>query len=173
MEHSKLYPIMAGFIVLVLAIVGATYWFVWYKPQAQNTATPSRDGKYLGYIHNVDTLSLKISFDEALWLTGKEGEDAAIEAGHCTQETRSECLPNDYFIKNANVGDDILSLDRGVVLFMQTWKMEETGEVTTREISLADFASLINDQALHWRALPYGITIENDKVTRIEEIYIP
>lgn len=132
-----------------------------------------RDGKHLGYIHNADVQGLLISFDDAAWLTGVAAQDAAIEAGLCSEANRSECTPNDYFIKNEKVRDEAVSLDRNAVLFMQTWKMEETGEVAAREISLADFARLINDQKLHWRQLPYNITVQNGKITRIEEIYIP
>lgn len=132
-----------------------------------------QDGKYLGYIHDVSAPDLTILFDDAVWLTGVAAQDAAIEAGHCTEANRSECTPNDYFIKNEKVRDEILSLGQNALFFMQTWKMEETGEVTEREIGLNDFAKLINDLALHWRALPYNITIQNGEIIRVEEVYIP
>src|SRR3989344_3027470 len=62
-----------------------------------------RDGEYLGFIHAVGAGSRAyIEFDDAVWLSGAAGEDAAIVAGLCTEETRSECLPNDYFLKNSS-----------------------------------------------------------------------
>lgn len=160
---------LIGVLIVVLISAGIYYFLAVKLPEA----TRIGDGKYLGYIHNVDTRDLKIAFDDAVWLSGKAGEDAAIEAGHCTEKTRSECLPNDYFIKNAEVVDENLLIAGDARVFMQTWKMEETGEVATREIGMSDFAELINNQTLHWRQLPYNITIQNGKVTKIEEVYIP
>lgn len=158
------------FLILVAVIVvGGSYWFI---EQGHKTISFG-DGKYLGYVHEIDAGKMVLAFDDAVWLTGKAAEDAAIEAGHCTEDTRSECVPNDYFIKNADVRDELLPLDRNLRLFMQTWKMEETGMVAEREINLTDFSGLINDRSLHWRNLPYNVTIQNGKVTRIEEVYIP
>lgn len=131
------------------------------------------DGKYLGYIHDVSVPDRVISFDDAVWLTGKAAQDAAIQAGHCTAANRSECTPNDYFIKNERVLDETLSLGENALLFMQTWKMEETGEAATRAIGFKDFAKLINNPELRWRQLPYNITVQNGNVTKIEEVYIP
>lgn len=132
-----------------------------------------RDGKHLGYIHDINVPDLTILFDDAVWLTGTAAQNAAIEAGRCTEANRSECTPNDYFIKNEKVRDESVLIDSNALLFMQTWKMEETGEVTEREIGLVDFAKLVNDPTLHWRTLPYNITIQNGKIIRIEEMYIP
>lgn len=140
---------------------------------SSGTRSSFSDGKYLGYIHDVSVPDLMISFDDAVWLAGAAAQDAAIAAGRCTEANRSECTPNDYFIKNEKVHDEIVSLDQNALLFMQTWKMEETGEVAEREIGLNDFAKLINDPVLHWRTLPYNITIQSGKITRIEEVYIP
>jgi hypothetical protein len=177
---NKRIPIPLAILIIlfvITAIVGVALWICPEKkttvPQITEQGIHFQDGKYLGYIHRVDMGNLILVFDDAVWLTGKAGEDAAIEAGHCMQATRSECLPNDYFIKNATVADELLLMDQSVLLFMQTWKMEESGEVAAREIGLADFAGLINDRSLHWRQLPYTITVEGGKIMRIEEIYIP
>lgn len=158
-----------------LIILGTWLLFMGFSKQnsAIDVSAPFRDGKYLGYIHNVDTSGLIILFDDAIWLTGAVAQEAAIEAGRCTAETRSECLPNDYFIKNTKIRDEIVPLDEATLLFMQTWKIEETGEIAEREIGLTDFADLINNQSLHWQQLPYNISIQNGKINRIEEVYIP
>jgi hypothetical protein len=131
------------------------------------------DGEHLGFIHAFTDNNTAIDFDESLWLTGTEAEDAAIRAGLCDEETRGDCLPNDFFIENAEVQDERVAIAPGVKISMQTWKMEETGEVAAREISLSDFAALIDDPAAHWQELPYRITIDNNMVTNIEEVYIP
>lgn len=164
------------YFFVIIACIIAGYFFginIAKNPDKEQLSLSFRDGKHLGFIHNIDTDNLTLAFDDAIWLTGTAAQDAAIEAGHCTEADRSECTPNDYFIKNEKVGDEPVSFDSNVLLFMQTWKMEETGEVTTREIGLADFAKLLNDSELHWRNLPYNITVQNGKVVRIEEVYIP
>lgn len=164
------------YFIFIIIIAGAAFWFGGNSAVAPNDmgAQPTfRDGKYLGYIHNVDVLERRILFDDAVMLNGVAAQDAAIEAGYCTEENRPECTPNDYFIKNAEVRDETVPLDPNMLLFMQTWKMEETGEVAMREIGLNDFAKLINDASVHWSQLPYTITVQNGKVTQIEEVYIP
>lgn len=161
-------------VVMLLLLGGWLLAMGLSVPHDVSLATASfRDGTYLGYIRDVDTAAMELAFDDAVWLTGAAGQEAAIEAGHCTEETRSECLPNDYFIKNAVAAEERLAIDRDALVFMQTWKMEETGEVTTREIGLEDLAGLINDPASHWGALPYRISVRDGRVTRIEEVYIP
>lgn len=161
-------------VIVAVAAIGYLFGINTAKtPDREQSPLSFRDGKYLGYIHNVDKSNLTLAFDDAIWLTGAAGQEAAIEAGHCTRETREECLPNDYFIKNNEARDEVLPIDMAVLLFMQTWKMEETGSVATREIGLADFAKLLNDPGLHWRNLPYNITVQNGKVVKIEEVYIP
>jgi len=170
-------PTILIILFVIAVIVGVAFWICPEKktmvPQNTEQGIHFQDGKYLGYVRRVDVGDRILVFDDAVWLAGKAGEDAAIEAGHCTPATRSECLPNDYFIKNTTVADELLLMDQSVLLFMQTWKMEESGEVAARAIGLADFAGLINDRSLHWRQLPYAITVEGGKVTRIEEVYVP
>lgn len=156
--------------VSVFALVGV---FLWADFWSEENFDLREDGKYFGYIHEVKKDSSSVYFDDAVWLSGRAGEDAAIQAGHCTEATRSECLPNDFFIKNEKIADEVLLIDGGVRVFMQTWKMEETGEVAEREIGLNNFSELINNQTLHWRNLPFNITIQDGKIIKIEEVYIP
>lgn len=136
-------------------------------------ATTFADGEHLGFIHAVGTGSDGyIEFDDAVWLSGTEGEDAAIRRGVCTEATRAECLPNDYFIENETKEDETIPLDQKALFSMQTWKAGDQG-IKKQPISLAGFASLINDDTLQWRMLPYLVTVQQGRVIRIEEVYIP
>lgn len=160
--------------IAIFAGVGFYLFNLFIQNAGQNSGPrPFADGEHLGFIRDFVFDDETIYFDDAVWLTGKAGEDAAIAAGHCTEENRSECLPNDYFIKNELVGEERLRVAPGLRVFMQTWKMEETGEVVEREIAPYEFSKMINDPALHWHQLPYRITIENGVVTRVGEVYIP
>jgi len=140
------------------------------EPETIETQAPFRDGVYLGFIHYAGSDS--ISFDDAIWLSGKEGQDHAIERGLCTEETRTDCLPNDYIIKNADEKDEELSVSADAKIVMQTYDAGEFG-IMDKEISLDEFAHLLNDKGSHWNKLPYNVTIHGGKVVKIEEIYIP
>jgi len=140
------------------------------EPETIEIRAPFRDGVYLGFIHSVGSGS--ISFDDAIWLSGKEGQDHAIERGLCTEETRTDCLPNDYIIKNAEEKDEDLPVSSGAKVIMQTYDAGEFG-IMDKELELNKFADLLNDKSQHWFRLPYNITIHGGKVIKIEEIYIP
>lgn len=165
---------MYGVAVGLFALLGAFYALNTYiYNEKQGERVQFSDGEHLGFIHTITDNNTAMDFDDAVWLMGKVAEDAAIEAGFCTEETRVECLPNDYFIHNEKEKDVRLVIDSRAIFFLQTWQMPERGEVAKREISLSDFAALINDPTLHWSKLPYTITIKDGIVTRIEEVYIP
>ena len=163
---------MVAIVVVVVVSFFALKSFIYEEKPEQNPAWLS-DGEYLGFIHALVDNNSAMDFDDAEWLTGVEGQNAAIAAGLCTEETRSECLPNDYFIQNTSANDARLSLASNARVFMQTKDVEETGQVGEREIPLTEFASLINDSSAHWRTLPYIITTESGAVVRINEVYIP
>lgn len=153
----------------VLLLVGLSVLFV-MRGGAISQPTPTSSEIRFGFITNVDGDT--ITFDEARWLTGKEGEDAAIAAGLCTEATRAECLPNDFYILNEETTTEELSFTNDAVIAMATLHMEEEG-VQESQISIADFEKLINDQTLHWTKVPYQMIVENGKITILEEVYIP
>jgi hypothetical protein len=129
--------------------------------------------KQLGFIKSISLgTKSKLVFDDARWLTGKEAEDAAIRSGICTEETRNECLPNDYFIENTLYTEAYIPIATAVQVVMQTYTAETQGVVAT-EIPFSEFTKLINNKSLHWAKLPYYITVQNGEITFIEEVYIP
>jgi hypothetical protein len=165
------------FYVVLLSVLFLSGICLLYIEQRNGTEVLSGgfvEGKQLGFIHALyerDEIMV-ISFDDAVWLSGKAGEDAAIRAGVCTEAIRTECLPNDYFILNEIKSDVSLILDSNIQIFMKTWEAGEQG-IIDKEISLTDFALLINDQKAHWKQLPYTITTTKEGIIRIEEVYIP
>jgi len=113
-----------------------------------------------------------ILFDDARWLSGTAGEDAAIAAGICTEETRSECLPNDFYILDQHKATTTIPLSKDLVIYMLTWHSEEES-VKRQTIRLGEFTGLINDRNQHWNQLPYNITVKDGEVIVIEEVYVP
>lgn len=170
MRNNVLY----GVLLLALVLGGASLLFVEKRTVTEEPSIVLFESTRLGFIralYESDGIMV-ISFDDAVWLSGKEGADAAIRAGVCTEETRAECLPNDYYILNEQKSEESLVLDSKIQIVMKTWEAGEQG-IMDKEISLADFSALINDQKAHWNKLPYIITTTNNGVVRIEEVYIP
>lgn len=165
-------------LIILIFVVALFFWLCSLKQNAaENTPATSvgfSDGVHLGFIHAISDVgdSMLLAFDDAVWLSRKEGEDAAIAAGLCTEETREECLPNDYYILNEKKVDEMLELNANIRIFMKTWNAGEQG-IIDREINLSDFVGLINDEKAHWKSLPYNVTIARGGVARIEEVYIP
>lgn len=160
-------------IILIIAALGTGYYVGFdHGWEGAMEKISYRDGAYLGFIRSIDSEKGNVMFDDAIWLSGTQGEDAAIAAGVCTEETRDECLPNDYFIENVLVKEESISLDSDIKIFMQTLYAENEG-IVEREIGFEDFVVLINNPALHWNKLPYNVRIKDGKMLRIEEVYIP
>lgn len=157
--------VIIGSILIALFCGGAYFWYL--------ATTPAGGEESVGFIRSVSTNgNYGILFDEALWLTGTEGEDAAIAAGYCTESRRSECLPNDFIISNASETTELLEFATDISITMQTLDMEKEG-VRDTIITKQEFERLINDPQAHWRQLPYRIMIRNGLVSEVEEIYIP
>lgn len=125
-----------------------------------------------GYIRAVDIASSTLSFDDAQWMTGTTGEDAAIAAGLCTEEARADCLPNDFYIGNADAEPVTIPLAPNLTIYLLTWNAGDAG-IKRQSIRLAEFAALIDDDAQHWQKLPYNVTVKNNQVIMIEEVYVP
>ena len=160
--------IFIGIIVVVVIGVGGIFAV---RFSAHNTPVVLSDGQHLGFIRSFS--EGMIYFDDAVWLTGRAGEDAAIRAGICTEQTRVDCLPNDYFIENVDTTAVPIALSADMTVTMQTWKMSETGDVADYPISASEFFILINNKGQHWNTLPYTITVHYGIVTDIREVYIP
>lgn len=126
-----------------------------------------------GFIRNVNVEApITISLDDAVWLAGRAAEDAAIRAGRCTEANRAECVSNDFFIDNVSPLTVALLLDPKASIKMKTWKTGGVG-IQEREISATEFAGLINDTKAQWNTRPYRVTVIDDIVVKIEEMYVP
>ncbi len=161
--------------IALLGLAGGFYalnTYIYTEKQAELAPAPL-DGVHLGFIRALIDDDTAVYFDDATWLTGDAGIDAAIAAGMCSEETRGECLPNDFFIRNDDTTETRLTLRADARIVMLTHGMETSGEVAPRTISVADFSALVNDAALHWRTLPYEITVSQGDVVEIAEVYVP
>ncbi len=162
---------LIGTVVLMLLL--SVLFIIRFAPEPVLT-DPNAGEIHFGFVREVGNSEsgYAILFDEARWLTGKEGEDAAIAAGACTEAKRAECLPNDFFILNDATTTVPVQLDSAVVIAMATLTMEKEG-VTETQITPQQFMDLINDPKLHWKSVPYQMLVVDGKVTILEEVYVP
>lgn len=160
---------------VIIALIGSFYVLNYYiYTTKQGAVTSTQDGEYFGFIRAITDNGTRIDFDDARWLTGKEGEDAAIEVGICTETTRKECLPNGFFIKKTStIATQSYTLDPHVRIIMQTWNMENTGNVEDQEITLHDFVEVMASTTTIWSKVPYRIFLTKGAITAIREVYVP
>lgn len=159
--------LLAGAAVLLL-LAGFLFWMSRAVAPAEEPA--DQGAIRFGFILRVDGDT--ITFDEAKWLTGVEAQDAAIKAGLCSEETRAECTPNDFFIVNDATTTEAVRFATNPTIAMFTLSAESEG-VRETQISKEELANLINDSEAHWSKLPYQMLIENGVITILEEVYVP
>lgn len=129
-----------------------------------------------GFIRDVDLSGERVAlvFDEALWHSGEEAKDAAIRAGTCTEATREECTPNDFFIENSDDAVERYTVANAVEVVMITYRAASDAPLSQHEISFEEFITIIADDELHWNSLPYRLHLNaQDEVVKIEEVYVP
>jgi hypothetical protein len=144
----------------------------WIVSAVPKPISESQSRVLFGYIRAVDVQNKTIEFDDAVWLMGKDAEEAALAEGHCTEETRSDCVPNDYYILNPATSTVTLPLDTKVLVAMMTLHAESES-IKETQISFEEFARLLNDTQLPWHELPYQLFEDNNSITIIEEVYVP
>lgn len=165
------YALIGSVVVMLLLSV---LFIIRFAPEPVPTPDPDAGEIHFGFIREVgkSETGYAILFDEAVWLMGKEGEDAAIAAGICTDATRVECLPNNFFILNEATTTMPVQLAPEVVIALSTLTMEKDG-IKEAQITPEEFMALINDAQLHWSALPYQMLVVDGTVTILEEVYVP
>ncbi len=117
------------------------------------------DGRWFGYVEESRTAEL--DFDLACWFTGTSAAAAASEDGEESPP------PNDYYVRNQNDLARTLAVDPAAEV---AW-LPNPGDPTTLEVVTYD--SWLAEQP--GRQLPPGVwlTIDDGKITAVEEQYVP
>lgn len=138
---------------------GKTIWFI--------NAIWQKDGKYY------------VTLDSAMWLDGKDGVTACVKAKECEASCagKDDCLPNGYYIQNESKEAATTEIAPTALVVVYDRMPDPV------EVSLATFikvfnsndegASLDEEGLLSLRGMPYHITIEKGKVTKIIQQYRP
>lgn len=138
-------------------------------------ALPFSGEKQIGYVKKVYSKNGKnyLSIDYIQWLTGTEAQKAMREDGACPKT--GECIVfDDYYIRNVNPLIRTFEIAPEAEITMQTYDMEETGLIHPQKISFAQyswiFAPKVNSRL---KDVPYIIEISSNKITKVNEQYIP
>lgn len=138
---------------------------------------PENSERQMGYIKKVYEKSGKsyLNIDYIQWLTGDAAEKAMRQDGECP--ATGECLVlNDYYIRNQNPLIRTFEIDPAATILMQTYSMGEAGGdiIWNQPITYAQFKSIFTNNAkLHLKDVPYIVEIQNQKITKITEQYVP
>lgn len=156
-------------VILVASLLFAAWWVFDY--QASKAPEPLITSERVGYILTVENQEreYEIQFDEVALLTGEPAIAAALRTGACTEETRDDCAPNDYFIDDNTALATSLKLDR-----KPTVLLVQDGTSTLIESSLPTILELFAQDSYDWREQLFRITLTEDRtVIKVEEIYLP
>lgn len=137
---------------------------------------PANGERQMGYVKKVYAKGGKnyLGIDYIQWFTGDAAEKAMREDGECSPG--GECLVlNDYYIRNVNPLIRTFETAPGVKIFMQTYDIENTGDIQwNREITLTQFKNIFTAKpSSHLKDVPYIVEIENKQITKITEQYVP
>jgi hypothetical protein len=137
-------------------------------PSASPTPEPViEDGRHFVFVKkgktgDPDTLT----FDLAIFLTGKEAEQAAAEAGDEVP------VPNDVYIINDN--PKLRTLPLAPTVKIQLLKWSRCCDVVV-SVDFETFAGYIKDPTddFHGTLSPYWIRVQDGQIVKIQEQYLP
>jgi hypothetical protein len=148
------------------------------EPTSENlgcgTSAPDTlpEGRYFGYVKDVDTASGAMSFDLACFYTGDEANRQAAMRGDEVP------VPNDVYIVNDNPKVRTLTVDPNADLVLIDWNAccEPSPGATMRGFASAVEAGDFTEVAGFRYAgtlSPYWVTIRDGQVVEIEEQFLP
>ncbi len=145
-------------------------------PEEPAPVFPENSERQIGYVEKVYLKNGKnyLDIDYIQWFTGDAAEKAMREDGECPKTGECEVL-DDYYIRNVNPLIRTFEIAPDAQFLMQTYDMEATGVVGQNQpITLAQFKSIFTTNAKpHLRDVPYIVEVENQKITKVTEQYVP
>lgn len=138
---------------------------------------PANSERQMGYVKKVYVKGGKnyLEIDYIQWLTGDAAEKAMREDGECPKS--GECIVlDDYYIRNVNPLIRTFEISPDVEIFMQTYGAGEPGgDISWNQpISFNQFRSIFDaNRKPHLKNVPYIVEIQNQKIIKVTEQYVP
>lgn len=130
------------------------------------------DGVYLGFLQPEGTAENQVAFDLAVWFSGPDANRAAAEDG----ETEIP-VPNDFYIRNDSPKVFTVPVSRDLAVTSIWFEYPDDQDLEPDLISygdlLAALAAPAEDRLAVLRFDPWWISIEDGKVVRLDEQYVP
>jgi hypothetical protein len=128
-----------------------------------------------GFIRDVDTRANPptLVFDQAEWLTGEAAQQAARADGAITD---GEPVPNDYYMRNTTRDERVLKIAPDAEVTATRCPVCRDGQPGNLQDFLDSFrrgGSRTYSEPYRGSASQYWLTIENGRVTGIDEQYRP
>ncbi|BBI34263.1 hypothetical protein [Cohnella abietis] len=142
-----------------------------YTPVPRNSQTQA---SYIDQIYQQDGKTyIKADFIE--WYEGEEANKVFREKEQDPDMTEA---PDGYYIVNDDTQLQTLEVADDVKIYMQiynrTGKIEEATTNWNEQIDLSKFLTLLSDSSeMNLKDYPYHLTIENNKITKIVQQFIP
>ncbi|MFC4776538.1 hypothetical protein ACFO9Q_07090 [Paenibacillus sp. GCM10023252] len=158
-------------LVTLATIQGATASEMEYMKVQQTEAV------FTGYLHNVEWAegTWVAKLNEIEWY---EGEAAKAKFEEQEGQSGEEGPPDGYYIIDSDSSITSLPIATDAVVLMQiynrTGKAEEADIIWNEQIGLKEFITLIEENE-DWsmRDYPYHCTVQDGKIIRIVQQYIP
>jgi hypothetical protein len=136
---------------------------------------PVREERLFGFILDVDDSRSPavLLFDPAEWLTGDAADGAAAEDGVIAP---GEEVPNDYYIRNPDLGEETvrLALEDDVEIVLTFWRGNPGDESLVDAETFAGFFDRgADEQDAMLQSFPYWLRVEGGVVVRIRQQYVP
>lgn len=165
--------------------------------------SPGETGKYFGYISSIDGKGSRyfLEIDSATLLTGREAIEAMLRDGKCSApgygvdealkelETADlsrgygifgECAPNGYYIRNTEPERRVFRASSGVSVVITPHARSENmpfsvlADVFSGRITARFDPELSETVDTAWmKSVPYWITLQDGRITAIEQQYLP
>jgi hypothetical protein len=135
-----------------------------------SAATDLEDGRHAVYLHGVDTQGRRLTIDVVQWLWGGH----AAEAYQADNPGETGGPPNDYYIVNDNPGLRMLPVAEDVTV--ELVRLHEDGDADLDPATWEELPQYLRGDRTADERLshnPFWLTIEDQRIVRIEEQYIP
>ncbi|WP_274650237.1 hypothetical protein [Paenibacillus humicola] len=166
--------------LIVSIVTGCLLFFIataYAVGKNEYTPVPKSPETTTVYIDRIDAKggSVVLTVDDIQWYEGKAADEQFLKR---EKDSGLDGAPDGYYIVNDDKTTRRLTVDPNAVVLMQIY--DHTGnidDVTTNwneKVSLSKFVSIYrNNKLIDMRDYPFHVTVENGKVVKIVQQYIP
>jgi len=162
-------------IIIAVSVIGIVYQGIYKRSEERVSNQNETSSKGLGYINAV------YSKDNRNYLTIDYIQMRSNQDGGCSldnEPNKPECNPNGYYIDNDNTIIKTFEISKDVKIYMQSYGSGNGYIEFDEEITFDTFKNIFNPNSnssvkMGKDGPPFHIEINNNKITKITEQYLP